>query len=179
VLGLQRLHTRLVGLACRSILLRREQPLFHHELFTYPWLENPPPDATTLTLRDQTAYDFRFVDYTPAPHARPHPRYHTAYPISTLAASDAQLIQLGTLFGSARLHLTSTDTAQHARRSASAWRSPTRICAARPWQPRMRSAAQTHSSLRTSASLMARSSRCRRRPYASRGTASSRAHARG
>jgi hypothetical protein len=88
-----------------------EQPLFQHELFTYPWLENPPPDA--LTLRDQTAYDFRFVDYTPTPHARPHPRYHTAYPIATLAASDAQLIQLGTLFGSARLHLT-----QHEHRVA-------------------------------------------------------------
>jgi hypothetical protein len=82
-----------------------EQPLFHHELFTYPWLENPPPD--TLTLRDQTAYDFRFVDYTPAPDAPPHPRYRLAYPISTLAASNAQLIQLGTLFGSARLRLTS------------------------------------------------------------------------
>ncbi|KAN0141572.1 hypothetical protein V8E53_000034 [Lactarius tabidus] len=83
-----------------------EQPLFHHEHFTYPWLENPPPDATTLRLRDQTPYDFRFVDYIPTPDARPHARYHTAYPISTLAASDAQLIQLGTLFGSARLHLT-------------------------------------------------------------------------
>src|SRR6266702_846759 len=82
-----------------------EQPLFHHELFTYPWLENPPLDANTLRLRDQTAYDFRFVDYTPAPDAPPHPRYRIAYPIATLAASDAQLIQLGTLFGSARLHL--------------------------------------------------------------------------
>ncbi|KAI9430443.1 hypothetical protein H4582DRAFT_1824133 [Lactarius indigo] len=87
-----------------------EQPLFHHdELFTYPWLENPPPDAHTLRLRDQTAYDFRFVDYTPAPDAPPHPRYRTAYPIATLAASDAQLIQLGTLFGSARLHLSERD----------------------------------------------------------------------
>lgn len=83
-----------------------EQPLFHHhELFAYPWLENPPPDADTLRLRDQTPYDFRFVDYTPAPDAPPHPRYRISYPIATLAASDAQLIQLGTLFGSARLHL--------------------------------------------------------------------------
>src|SRR6266702_3408032 len=38
-----------------------EQPLFHHELFTYPWLENPPLDANTLRLRDQTAYDYRLV----------------------------------------------------------------------------------------------------------------------
>ena len=93
-----------------------EQPLFHHELFTYPWLENPPPDADTLRLRDQTEYDFRFVDYTPAPDARPHPRYRIAYPIATLAASDAQLIQLGTLFGSARLHL--SDHAHRAARTA-------------------------------------------------------------
>ncbi|KAF8269167.1 hypothetical protein EI94DRAFT_1771365 [Lactarius quietus] len=84
-----------------------EQPLFYHELFTYPWLENPPEDANILKLKDQSPYDFRFVDYTPAPDARPHPRYRTAYPVSTLAASDAQLIQLGTLFGSARLRLTS------------------------------------------------------------------------
>ncbi|KAI0290330.1 hypothetical protein B0F90DRAFT_1786890 [Multifurca ochricompacta] len=83
-----------------------EQPLFHHETFTYPWLENPPPDAGTFKLRDQTAYDFRFVDHVPAANARPHPRYRTSYPISLLAASDAQLIQLGTLFGSSRLHLT-------------------------------------------------------------------------
>ncbi|KAH8999701.1 hypothetical protein EDB86DRAFT_2909780 [Lactarius hatsudake] len=93
-----------------------EQPLFHHELFTYPWLENPPPDADTLKLRDQTAYDFRFVDYTPAPDAPSHPRYHTAYLIATLAASDAQLIQLGTLFGSARLHL--RDRGHRAARTA-------------------------------------------------------------
>lgn len=94
--------------------LAAEQPLFQNELFTYPWLENPPPDANNmLTLKDQTAYDFRFVDYTPTPDSRPHPRYHTAYPIATLAASNAQLIQLGTLFGSARLHLT-----QHEHRAA-------------------------------------------------------------
>ena len=85
-----------------------EQPLFHREACTYPWLENPPPDADTLRLKDQTAYDFRFVDYTPQLDASAHPRYHIAYPISTLAASSAQLIQLGTLFGSARLHLTKT-----------------------------------------------------------------------
>lgn len=85
-----------------------EQPLFHREACTYPWLESPPPDADTLRLKDQTAYDFRFVDYTPQLDAGAHPRYHIAYPISTLAASSAQLIQLGTLFGSARLHLTKT-----------------------------------------------------------------------
>jgi len=82
-----------------------EQPLFHHELLTYPWLENPPPDSERLVVRDQTAYDFRFVDYTPDPDARVHPRYLHPYPISKLAASNVQLIQLGTLFGSARLHL--------------------------------------------------------------------------
>ena len=80
------------------------QPLVHH--LTYPWLENPPPDATTLRLKDETSYQFRFVDYTPTPDAQPHGRYRTAYPISTLASSDAQLIQLGSLFGSSRLHLT-------------------------------------------------------------------------
>ncbi|KAH9169189.1 hypothetical protein EDB89DRAFT_1854751 [Lactarius sanguifluus] len=93
-----------------------EQPLFYHELFTYPWLENPPPDADILKLRDQTAYDFRFVDYTPAPDAPSHPRYHTAYLIATLAASDARLIQLGSLFGSARLHL--NDRGHRAARTA-------------------------------------------------------------
>ena len=81
-----------------------DQPLVHH--FTYPWLENPPPDATTLRLKDETSYQFRFVDYTPTPDAQPHGRYRTAYAISTLASSDAQLIQLGSLFGSSRLHLT-------------------------------------------------------------------------
>jgi len=83
-----------------------EQPLFHHGACTYPWLESPPPDGDTLRLKDQTAYDFRFVDYTPKLDVGAHPRYNIAYPISTLAASSAQLIQLGTLFGSARLHLT-------------------------------------------------------------------------
>jgi hypothetical protein len=82
-----------------------DQPLFHHEALGYPWLENPPPDNDTLRLKDQTAYDYRFVDYTPVLDAAAHPRYNIAYPVSTLAASNAQLIQLGTLFGSARLHL--------------------------------------------------------------------------
>ena len=56
-------------------------------------------------VKDQTAYDFRYVDYTPARDAPAHPRYLMAYPISTLAASRLPLIQLGSLFGSARLHL--------------------------------------------------------------------------
>ncbi|KAH9061857.1 hypothetical protein EDB87DRAFT_1560252 [Lactarius vividus] len=103
-----------------------EQPVCHHVLFTYPWLENPPPDADILELRDQTAYDFRFVDYTPAPDAPSHPRYHTAYPIATLAASDAQLIQLGSLFGSARLHLSDRGhrTARTAIRERMAFANP-------------------------------------------------------
>jgi hypothetical protein len=83
-----------------------EQPLFHHETLIYPWLESPPLARDTLTLKDQTAYDFRYVDYTPARDAPAHPRYLTAYPISTLATSRVPLIQLGSLFGSARLHLT-------------------------------------------------------------------------
>jgi hypothetical protein len=83
-----------------------EERLLHHESLTYPWLESPPLDTDALTLKDQTAYDFRFVDYIPAPDAPAHPRYQIAYPISTLVASGLPLIQLGTLFGSARLHLT-------------------------------------------------------------------------
>lgn len=83
-----------------------EQPLFHHETPIYPWLESPPLGRDTLTLKDQTAYDFRYVDYTPARDAPAHPRYLMAYPISRLAASRLSLIQLGSLFGSARLHLT-------------------------------------------------------------------------
>ncbi|KAH9958112.1 hypothetical protein BC827DRAFT_1221141 [Russula dissimulans] len=82
-----------------------EQPLFHHESLAYPWLESPPPNSDRLVVRDQTAYDFRFVDYTPELDGRVHPRYLHPYPISRLAASNVQLIQLGTLFGSARLHL--------------------------------------------------------------------------
>jgi hypothetical protein len=81
-----------------------EQPLFHHETLIYPWLESP--DRDTLTVKDQTAYDFRYVDYSPARDTLAHPRYLMAYPISTLAASKLPLIQLGSLFGSARLHLT-------------------------------------------------------------------------
>lgn len=83
-----------------------EESLLHHESLTFPWLESPPLDMDTLTLKDETAYDFRFVDYTPAPDAPTHPRYQIAYPISMLAASSLPLIQLGSLFGSARLHLT-------------------------------------------------------------------------
>lgn len=83
-----------------------EQPLFHHENLIYPWLESPPLEGDILTLKDQTAYDFRFVDYTPVRNAPAHPRYLMAYPISILAASRLPLIQLGSLFGSARLHLT-------------------------------------------------------------------------
>ena len=82
-----------------------EQSIFH-ESFTHPWLEDLPRDTDTLTIKDQTAYDFRFVDYTPALDLAPHPRYLISYPISTLAASSVQLVQLGTLFGSARLHFT-------------------------------------------------------------------------
>jgi len=83
-----------------------EQPLFHHESLIYPWLESPPLDSDILRLKDQTAYEFRYVDHTPAPDAPAHPRYLIAYPISRLAASSLPLIQLGSLFGSARLHLT-------------------------------------------------------------------------
>lgn len=82
-----------------------EQPLFHDETLMYPWLSNPTPDRDTLTVKDQTAYDFRYVDYTPARNTPAHPRYLMAYPISTLADSRLPLIQLGSLFGSARLHL--------------------------------------------------------------------------
>ena len=83
-----------------------EESFLHHEFLTFPWLESPPLETDTLTFKDETVYDYRFVDYTPAPDARPHPRYQIAYPISTLAASSLPLIQLGSLFGSARLHLT-------------------------------------------------------------------------
>ncbi|KAH9957263.1 hypothetical protein BGW80DRAFT_1476227 [Lactifluus volemus] len=85
------------------------------EHFSYPlhaWemtssaITKPAPDTDTLRLKDQTAYDFRFVDYTPALDAAPHPRYLVSIPISTLVTSSAQLIQLGTLFGSSRLHFT-------------------------------------------------------------------------
>lgn len=93
-----------------------EQPLFNHETLTYPWLESPPLDRDTLTLKDQTAYDFRYVDHTPARDAPAHPRYLMTYPISTLAASRLPLIQLGSLFGSARLHL--TDRGNMATRTA-------------------------------------------------------------
>lgn len=93
-----------------------EQPLFLHETSIYPWLESPPLDRDTVTLKDQTAYDFRYVDYTPAQDTPAHPRYLMAYPISTLAASSLPLIQLGSLFGSARLHL--TDRGNMATRSA-------------------------------------------------------------
>lgn len=93
-----------------------EQPLFYHETLKYPWLESPPLDRDTLTVKDQTAYDFRYVDYTPGRDAPAHPRYLMAYPISTLAACRLPLIQLGSLFGSARLHL--TDRGNMATRTA-------------------------------------------------------------
>ena len=107
----------LMGLASVDLSsIAAEQPLFHHETLIYPWLESPPLDRDTLTLKDETAYDFRYVDYTPAQDAPAHPRYLTAYPISTLATSRVPLIQLGSLFGSARLHL--TDRGNMATRTA-------------------------------------------------------------
>ncbi|KAI0270463.1 hypothetical protein BC834DRAFT_967251 [Gloeopeniophorella convolvens] len=84
-----------------------EQPLVHPESLDYPWLESPPPDTEVFTLKDQSVYQLRFVDYVPGPppHEPSPSRYDTPYPIAALAASDAQLLQLGSLFGSARLHL--------------------------------------------------------------------------
>ncbi|KAI0045804.1 hypothetical protein FA95DRAFT_1560769 [Auriscalpium vulgare] len=53
-------------------------------------------------------YLYRFVDYEDSGSSPlPNPRYLSHFPISSLLASDARLIQLGTLFGSSRLHLRS------------------------------------------------------------------------
>ncbi|KAF7968725.1 hypothetical protein HWV62_29593 [Athelia sp. TMB] len=59
-------------------------------------------ESETLTLRDDGPYDFRFVD-APAPASQ---RYAQDIHILTLRAEEARLIQIGTLFGSARLRLT-------------------------------------------------------------------------
>ncbi|TFY78455.1 hypothetical protein EWM64_g5553 [Hericium alpestre] len=82
-----------------------EQRLVYQADFTYPWLD--PTSALendTLILRDNGTYDYRFVDYD-LPPAMQHHKYTSLVPISTLSSSDAPIIQLGTLFGSSRLHL--------------------------------------------------------------------------
>lgn len=90
-------------------------------------------DGRTAVLKDTTAYEFRFVDYelqgmNPHNTTSTHPRYTTDIPIESLLAhfspssslspnsssqSDPsnprtpQILQLSSLFGSSRLHLTS------------------------------------------------------------------------
>ncbi|KAI0055487.1 hypothetical protein BV25DRAFT_1833133 [Artomyces pyxidatus] len=77
--------------------------LLHPPGLDYPWLHESDPDA--LTLKDNGTYDCRFVDYESPLATQPPQRYLSSVSISTLSASSARLLQLGTLFGSSRLHL--------------------------------------------------------------------------
>ncbi|KAH7904622.1 hypothetical protein BJ138DRAFT_1018886 [Hygrophoropsis aurantiaca] len=83
-------------------------------------------DGDILTLADTTPYDFRFVDtlaplepivpatspviHNPKPKPKPPNKYTYGLSISHLARSDARLIRVGTLFGSARLRLRTAES---------------------------------------------------------------------
>ncbi|KAH7928307.1 hypothetical protein BV22DRAFT_1192871 [Leucogyrophana mollusca] len=58
--------------------------------------------SATHTLFDTGPYHFRFHD---SPFPSPNPKYIDSISIPDLALSPAPLLQLGTLFGSSRLHL--------------------------------------------------------------------------
>ncbi|KAA1477654.1 hypothetical protein DENSPDRAFT_748315, partial [Dentipellis sp. KUC8613] len=84
--------------------IEAEQRLLYQKDLTYPWL-NGSSEGDIYVLKDTDPYNFRFVDY-PIPPLKPGVRkYATMVAISELAASSAPLIQLGSLFGSSRLHL--------------------------------------------------------------------------
>ncbi|KAI0320854.1 hypothetical protein OF83DRAFT_475607 [Amylostereum chailletii] len=84
--------------------LDSEQPIVHSDTMTYPWLDGSIAgfENDTWRFEDKAMYEFRFVD---ADKPTLLSRYASAVPISTLAAEDARHIQLGTLFGSSRIHL--------------------------------------------------------------------------
>ncbi|KAJ3880022.1 hypothetical protein F5051DRAFT_400866 [Lentinula edodes] len=58
--------------------------------------------ANTHTLKDSGRYQFRFVDNT---SLSPNPKFSEDLQIDTLASVKEPLLQIGTLFGSSRLHL--------------------------------------------------------------------------
>ncbi|TFY58406.1 hypothetical protein EVG20_g8164 [Dentipellis fragilis] len=84
--------------------IEAEQRLLYQKDLTYPWL-NGSSEGDIYVLKGTDPYSFRFVDY-PIPPPKPGLRkYATMVAISELAASKAPLIQVGSLFGSSRLHL--------------------------------------------------------------------------
>ena len=83
-----------------------EQPLHYIDGFNYPWLlERSPNDTEIFVLKDNNTYDYRFIDYPPPSTGPALSRYNSSLQINTLSRSPEKLIQIGTLFGSTRLHL--------------------------------------------------------------------------
>ncbi|EIW85243.1 hypothetical protein CONPUDRAFT_49190, partial [Coniophora puteana RWD-64-598 SS2] len=82
----------------------------------------------TLTLRDASPYDFRFVDYSNDRHLASG-KYHQSVEISGLQGASQRLIRLGSLFGSSRVHLRSKQNAMLRRdvRKSMAFASPALI----------------------------------------------------
>ncbi|GBE81619.1 hypothetical protein SCP_0313480 [Sparassis crispa] len=86
--------------------IKQEQRLLQHWNFTDAWLSDNLKIAAndTFALRDTNRTDYSFQDFTTFKSTLGR-KYQHALHLSTLAHRPERLLQLGTLFGSSRLHL--------------------------------------------------------------------------
>ncbi|KAL0956208.1 hypothetical protein HGRIS_002365 [Hohenbuehelia grisea] len=86
--------------------VRQQQHIVQCWNMTDEWLEDTlriEKQVDVYTLKDAWAYHYRFVDH---PYdVPPNLRYKTRMPIDDLARVPERVLQLGSLFGSSRLHL--------------------------------------------------------------------------
>ena len=86
--------------------VKRRQRIFQRWNMTHAWIQDRlgVTDADTLTIKDSSIYQYRFLDTT-ADVSPPDHKFIESLYISHLAACTKRLIQVGTLFGSSRLRL--------------------------------------------------------------------------
>lgn len=89
------------------------QTLFHLPNMSRPWIHaNLDIGSSDIhTLQDKSAYQFRFVDNNN--DSSPHGKYEIDISIDQLNAIPEKLLQIGTLFGTARLHLRNPENMAH------------------------------------------------------------------
>jgi hypothetical protein len=83
--------------------VKENQPLLQRWDMTDDWIRDQLQitQDDTLLLQDNSPYDFRFIDTTEFSRSK----YLETIYIPDLALSSKRLVQIGTLFGSSRLHL--------------------------------------------------------------------------
>jgi len=86
--------------------VKRQQRIFQRWNMTHAWIQDRlgVTDADTLTIKDSSIYQYRFLD-TIADVSPPDHKFLESLYIPHLATCTKRLIQVGTLFGSSRLRL--------------------------------------------------------------------------